>query len=238
MPYANFRLLRAPRSLVAAAGMLTNPAAAFGRLKVQPAWFPPLLFASVFSVGVNLYVLGRIGLVRMMRAAIEANAAFDSEQALHAALARKNMILSIQSISTAAGTVLTAVAAAVFLWLVLAAAGEETPFRRVLAVVAHVTMLAAVLKGSMLALTVTVMGDSATLDLRNPLATNLAFVLRPDSPTAQRLLASLDLIVMMQLALLALGLAKISDRLSLKKSWLLVAVPWGGYVVATSFLPI
>lgn len=235
---ANFRLPRAPRSLGVAAGMFTGPAAALERLREQPIWFPPLLLASLFSVGVNLYVLARIGLARMMRAAIEASAAFDPDQALQAALARKNMIVSIQSISTAAGTFLTALAVAGFLWLVLTAAGEDAAFRKVLAVVSHVTMLAAVLKGSMLAVAVTAMGDAATIDLRNPLATNLAFFLRPHSSAAQRLLASLDLIVMMQLALLAFGLAKISGRMSLKKSCFLVAAPWGGYIVATAFLPI
>ena len=116
--------------------------------------------------------------------------------------------------------------------------GKEVQLRKLLAVVANATMLTAVLKQSMLALTATVMQNTAALDLRNPLATNLAFVLRPASPLAYRLLASLDVIVLLNMFLLVVGLTLVSDRLSTRAAGLVVVIPWVVYTLTSSLLPL
>ena len=89
----------------------------------------------------------------------------------------------------------------------------------------------------MLAFTATVIRNSENLDLRNPLATNLAFFLHPESPITYRLLASLDLITISKMCLIAFGLSKVSDRLSLRAACVVVLVPWGVYAGVSLFLP-
>jgi hypothetical protein len=146
-------------------------------------------------------------------------------------------MLFFQGLSTFAGTFLTAFVVAKVLWLILEVIGEDLSFKSVLAVVAHVTMLMVIIRQSMLALSATVMPNLENLDLRNPLATNLAFFLHPHSPVIFRLLSSLDLITLANIWLLALGLSRMSGRLSMRAACVLVAVPWTVYVGASLLLP-
>ena len=79
--------------------------------------------------------------------------------------------------------------------------------------------------------------EPAGLDLRNPLATNPAFFYRAGSPVVQRLLSSLDLVTLLQISLISLGLSRITTRLSFRKAFALVMIPWGIYTAATVLLP-
>jgi len=108
----------------------------------------------------------------------------------------------------------------------------------VLSVVAHATLLTAVLKGSMLALTATLMRDMSGFDLRCPLATNPAFFVRPDSPVAFRCLAALDALVLVQIAMIALGLSKVAEGLTFRAALLLVLAPWVVYTGISVLLPL
>ena len=217
--------------------MFFGPSAALCSLKERPHWLCALLIAAGWSVAVNFYVVGRIGFARLLSVAVQANATIDPQTVLQNALERKTMIFAVQGISTFLGTFVTALIVAKVLWLVATVIGVDLHFRRVLAVVAHVAMLVSVVRESMLALTVTAMRNLDNFDMRNPLATNLAFFFRPDSPVVFRLLASLDILTLANVFLLALGLSKVSDDLSLRKAGLLVAVPWGFYVVGSALLP-
>jgi len=222
---------------LAFSGIFSNPAATFLSLKGRPRWFFPLLIAAVYSVVVNFYVIQRIGFMRLLNATVQTASAIDAQAVLETALERKAQILLFQGLSTFASIFFTAFVVAKVLWLILEVIGEDLPFKRVLAVVAHATMLMVIIRESMLAFTATVMRNPENLDLRNPLATNLAFFLHPGSPFIYRLLASLDLITISKICLLALGLSKVSDRLSLRTACVAVLVPWGVYVGASLLLP-
>jgi hypothetical protein len=76
-----------------------------------------------------------------------------------------------------------------------------------------------------------------TFDLRNPLATNLAFFLRPSSPVALRILSALDVITLVTIVLLIVGLTKVCDRLSARAALMVVVIPWMAYVGATLLIP-
>ncbi len=182
-------------------------------------------------------VLGGGQLLRHPAHRLRNAAALDAEAVLESALERQAQILFFQGLSTFAGVAVAALLSAKVLWLVLEVKGDDLPFRKVLAVVAHVTMLTAVVRQSMLALTVTLMRDPARLDLHNPLATNLAFYLRPADPTVFRLLAAADLLTLAKICLVALGLSAVSDRLSFRAALLVVLVPWGAYVGLSLALP-
>jgi hypothetical protein len=217
--------------------MFSNPVAALGRLSENPSWFLPLLLAAVWSVAVNFYLVRRIGFVRLMSSTLQANAAFDRNAVIETALAHRAQILTIQWLLTFAGTFLTALVVAKVLWLVLTVVGKDVPFRSMLAVVAHVTMLTVVVKQSMLALTATVIGNLDNLNLRNPLATNPAFFFDLASPVAVRVLTSLDVITLANILLLALGLTRVVHGLSFRAACIVVTVPWGAFIGATLLLP-
>jgi len=217
--------------------MFSSPAATLDSLRGQPRWVLPLLLAATYSVAVNFYVVRRVGLVRLMGAALRVNAAIDPQAVLENTVAHKSEILFFQGLATFAGTLVTAFVVAKVLWLILTVIGQDVLFKKVLAVVAHVTMLTVVIRESMLALTATVMRNLDNLDLRNPLATNVAFFLRPKSPIVSGLLGSLDLITFANIFLLALGLSKVSDRLSFRTACILVIIPWGVYIGASLLLP-
>jgi hypothetical protein len=135
------------------------------------------------------------------------------------------------------GTFFTALVVAKVLWLILILIGEEISYKRVLAMGAHISMLTIVVRESMTSLTVIAMRDLDGLNLQNPLATNLAFFMSPVSPTIFRLLRSVDLISFANLFLLALGMSKLSSRLSIRRAYSLVVIRWGIYVAFSLFLP-
>ena len=222
---------------LALGSMFSSPAAALDSLRGRPRWFYPLLLAATWSVAVNLYVIQRIGLKRLMGAALQANAALDPQAVLESALAHRTEILFFQGLATFAGTFVTALVVAKVLWLIITVIGRDVLFKKVMAVVAHVTMLTVVIRESMLAFTATVMPNLDNLDIRNPLATNLAFFLHPKSPVVFRLLSSLDLVTLANIFLLALGLSKVTSRLSFRSACILVIVPWGVYTGASLLLP-
>jgi hypothetical protein len=172
-----------------------------------------------------------------MTAALQSNAAIDPQTALQNALGHQGQILLYQALSTFAGTFLTASVVARVLWLLLIVVGQDVVFRKVFAVVAHASLLTTVIRNSMLALTTTLMRDLDSLDLRNPLATNLAFFLHPHSATAARILSSLDLLTLANLYLLAAGLTRVSQRLSPRVAAALVVVPWLLWVGASLLMP-
>jgi hypothetical protein len=217
--------------------MFSRPAATLDSLREQPRWFYPLLVAAVYSAAVNFYVIWRIGLQRLMNASLQANVSVDPQAVLESALAHKTMILFSQGLASFAGTFVTAFVVAKVLWLILTVIGQDLYFRKVLAVVAHVTMLTVVIRQSMLAVTATVIPSLDNLDIRNPLATNLAFFLHPKSPLLFRLLSSFDLITFTNILLLGLGLNRVSNRLSFRTACILVLVPWGVYTGASLLMP-
>jgi hypothetical protein len=230
MPFPGFQPL-------AFGSMFSNPATTLVSLRERPQWFYPLLLAAGYSVAVNCYVIQRIGFMRLFSATLQATGTIDVQAVMETALAHRVQILILQGLSTFASTFLTAFVVATVFWLILEVIGEDVPFKRVLAVVAHVTVLMTVVRESMLALTAAVMQHQENLDLRNPLATNLAFFLHPSSPVVSHLLASLDLVTLAKIYLLALGLSKVSSRLSFRTACILVIVPWGAYLGASLLLP-
>ncbi len=216
--------------------MFATPVQALASLRERPRWLFPIVFSASFSVAVNFYVIRHVGLARLVSASVKANAVIDAEAAMQNVLAHQNVILSVQALSTFASSFLTALVIAKVLWLLLILFGHDLVFKHILAVVAHANMIPVIIRESMLGLTATIIRDSSTFDMRNPLATNLAFFFRPDSPAAFRMLASLDVITFLNMYLLAVGLTKVCAHLSPRGAALTVIIPWAVYVGATAFI--
>ena len=221
----------------AVANMFISPLETLGSLRERPQWLIALLIVATYSVLVNFYVIQRVGLERLMTAALQSAAAIDPQTALQNALGHQTRILFFQGLSTFVGVFVTAFVVARVLWLLLIVAGKDVVFKKVFAVVAFASLFTNVIRESMLALTTTMIRDLDRLDLRNPLATNLAFYLHPSGAIATRILMSVDVLTIANLFLLAFGLAKVCDRLSPRVAAAVVVVPWLVWVGASLLMP-
>lgn len=217
--------------------MFTRPLATLDLLRDRPRWIAPLLLASAYVTAVNYYVLTRFGLERVVAAVVRANSSVDPRLLTETMLAHRERILLMQAVAAFAGSILTAFFAALFLWLTVLVAGGESRFKCVLSVVVHVGLLVSLAEYSMVVVVVTLDGSPNTLNLRNLLATNPAFFLRPESGAVFRLLTALDIISLARLGLLATGLSRVTTGISRFATTMAVFAPWCIYVAASTAIP-
>jgi hypothetical protein len=134
------------------------------------------------------------------------------------------------------GAFATSALIALILWLLVMLVGGDAVFKKVLALTAHVALFTAAVRETMLAVTVTLNGDLNSFDFNNPLATNLAFFVHSSSRFTARIFSALDIVTIATVVLLALGLTKVSKRVSPTAAWLVVIIPWALFVIgAASF---
>jgi hypothetical protein len=218
--------------------MFTSPLATLYSLREQPQWLYPALFSAIVTVAANLYVIRRIGLARLIEAALEAKAIIDPQGAIQFVLAHQDRILCFQSASIFVNVFVLVLVTAKVLWLLLTLFGYDISFKKILAIVTHANMPPAIIRSCMTALTAAVIRDVRTLDLKNPLATNIAFFLQPTSSAAFRILSSLDAITLLNIGLLIIGLTRVCSNLSARSASLMVLIPWTIYIGATLLLPL
>jgi len=218
--------------------MFTNPSTTFASLRAKPKWFYPTAFSALASVACNYYVIHRIGLARIVESALDGKHVVDPQGAIQNVLSHRGIVLAVQSASIFINVFVIALVTATVLWLLLTACGHDISLRKALSVVAHANMLSVVIKSSMIVLTIAALRDVSAFDLRNPLATNMAFFLKPSSPEAFHILVSLDAIKIMNLALLIIGFSRICQALSTGRAALLVLIPWVIYRAISFYVPL
>ena len=218
--------------------MFSRPVATLESLREQPRWFFPTLLSALISAAVNLYLIKRVGLSSLINAVAQTETAFNQEALAQNALAHSGQILFFQSAATFFSLFLIALLTAKVLWLLITLFGYDLPFKKTLAVVAHANMLSVILREGMIALAATIIQNPGALDLKNPLATNAAFFLRPTSSVLSRILVSLDLITLLNIGLLVIGLTKVAPKLSLRAASMTVVIPWVTFVGATLLIPV
>ena len=196
-----------------------SPLATLNSLSRRPRWLFPLLLAGGYSTAVSYYVIARLGFVRLIAKTVQASPQLDPDTVVQNALAHQTQIMLFQSISTFLGAFATASLIALILWLVVLLVGGDVVYKNVLSVSAHVALFTTVVRQTMLAVTVTVNNDLDSFDFNNPLATNVAFFVHTSSKFAARILSSLDIVTITTVVLLALGLSKVSKRLSPTAAW-------------------
>ena len=201
-----------------------------------PRWFIPLALAAVSSAAVDHYVSRRIGFEYLVLAAAKSTGTLDPDGMVHNALAHKTQILAIQSVGSFLGVFVTAAILALILWLLVLCVGGEVTYKRVLAVLAHVSLVYVGARQSMLALAVSLNQDPAALDLRNPLATNIGYFVHSSSPITARIFSSLDLLTLTAEILVVLGLTRVSRGLSRAAACAIVFIPWGLYVAGRAWM--
>jgi len=213
--------------------MFVQPLSTLDSLRERPRWFYPALISGIVSGAVNLYVIQRIGLVRLIEMTANAKAMIDPQVILRNALEHTIQILCFQALSMLASSLFVALATATVLWLLLTLCGYDMTLKQGLAVVAHVNLLTVFLRECMMMLTASFIHDPNQFDINNPLATNPAFFLKPASPVVVKLVGSLDVITFINIALLIIGLTKVCRKLPVRTASALVVIPWTVYIGMT-----
>lgn len=127
------------------------------------------------------------------------------------------------------------VAGALLLGLVMT--GSQSTFGKVFSVTSHVFFAYSVVSTVLVLAVVLLAPDPTEIDVQNPIQSNLAFLFdREDSTFLHSVATSIDLLSLYAIGLLALGLSKISARLSLGGGLALVGGFWLLYVLAKSSL--
>jgi hypothetical protein len=131
------------------------------------------------------------------------------------------------------------VAPVVFLFLIAALimllvhlTGSETSYKKLLGVTSH-TLFFQSLVGMVLTLLVySLASDPKSIDIENPLYTNLGhLVSAKESPVIYKLASSVDIVVWYVIYLLGLGTATVSAKMKVAKGVILVATLYGIYVL-------
>jgi hypothetical protein len=225
------------RKPVSFLSMFISPLATFDSLRDRPRWFFPVLLSAIVSGAANFYIIQRIGLIRLIKTASQSNRMIDPQIAVQNVLDHQNRIFAIQAVSVFVNVFVIALMTAVVFWLLLTILGHNISFKKSLAAVSHANMLPIIVRGCMTALAAAIIQDAGALNLRNPLATNIAFFLRPSSPVALRLLTSLDAITFANAILLAMGLKRVCPQLSVRAALAVVFICWAAYIGVKLFVP-
>ena len=218
--------------------MFASPLSTFDSLRERPRWFFPVLFSAIVSAAANFYIVQRIGLTQLIKTASQSNYIIDPQAAIQNVLEHQSRILAIQAASVFVNVFVIALVIAMVFWLLLVILGYDISFKKSLAAVSHANMLPMVVRGCMVALTAAVIQDAGALNLKNPLATNMGFFLRPSSPVALRLLTSLDAITFANATLLTMGFTRVCPPLSVKAASAMVFICWAVYIGVKLFLPL
>jgi hypothetical protein len=220
--------------------MFLSPLSTLESFRENPRWLLPILISAFVSACANFYVIQRIGLAHLVDAISRNKAVIDPQGAMDNALAHQNQIFFIQAIIAFAGPILIVLAIAAVVWLLLVLFGYNIEWKQTFAVAAYANMLSTVLQQGMIALTVTWIADTGKFDMNNPLATNIAFFLKPLSPAAFRALSALDAITFMNMVLLIIGLTRVCSSLSKGKASMIIGIPWmiytGGMLVVPALI--
>lgn len=223
-------------------GIFFEPTGAFQQINLAPSWVLPLLLAIIISGVGWVAIVNRIGLETLMRLQIEGTSRAEEmsqaqiEETAEQA-ANSPLIQFMMYTSATVGPVLIALIAALVLLLGLYLLGGETNFKKVFSVAAHTFFFYYMVYTGLTIIVALLISEPETLDLHNPIYTNLAFLFdRKESPVAYAAASSIDLVSFYHIYLLSLGLSIVSQKVSYRGCLGVVLVVWGIYVGAKTGL--
>lgn len=216
-------------------GVLFSPKATFEDIVRKPSWILPIVLLTVFSIGVSVAINQRINWREFMSQQIE-----KSPQGAQLSAEQKDQRIEggakISPIFTycigVLGPVIFALVVALVMWGAYnLLAGADTNFETSFAITTHAALTGLV--SSLLFILILYLKPYGTVDLENPVATNLAAILPDDA--AKWLVAlckSIDIFTFWTLILLAIGFAATNPKkLRGSKAFSIAFSVWAVYVV-------
>jgi Yip1 domain len=216
-------------------GAFFSPKATFEDIARKPGWALPLLLLTLFSIGVSFAINQRVNWREFMTQQIEKNpqtasmSAEDKERRIEGG-AKFSPILTW--VIGACGPIFFTLVVALVMWGAYSLlGGANTNFGTSFAITSHAALTGLV--SSVLFVLVLYLKPPGTVDMENPVATNLAAVLPDDSAKwLVALLKSIDIFTFWTLILLAIGFATTNPKkLKGGKAFTIAFSVWAVYVV-------
>jgi hypothetical protein len=222
---------------------LVAPGRGLARAAARRRLLAPLLVATAASLAYAAVAAPRVDVSAPVMRRLDEEARRAPDQPEPTAHQREEAVATARKVaavagwaSGAAGPTLAALAAAVFLWLGFRVAGTSPAFRPTLAVVAHA--LLPIWLARLLAIPALVRHAPVPAeDLGRLLPSSLGALLPAGAPPAAAAAAgAVDLFALWALALVALGMARVSGA-SRARAFAVTAVLWAAYVVILKVAP-
>lgn len=220
-------------------GVFTAPEATFQSIAEAPHFILCWVLQIVVGGAYFWYLLHRLGAVELARQSLEQSGrarALDPATMQTSINATAHFFAYMPYISAVMVIMAALALAAIFLGVANLLLGFETRFKGVLAVTVH-AMLPQALLAALSALVLALMSDPRAFHYVNPLGSNLGFFLNQATTPAFIYTFALhfDLFALWTVALLALGLAKLSGRpRKFASSFGAVFALWMFYIIVAS----
>jgi hypothetical protein len=216
-------------------GVLFSPGKTFEDIVRKPSWVIPIVITTLLSIVVSVAINQRMNWREFMSQQIE-----KSPRAAQLTQAQKDQQIEggakitpiVTYVIGACGPILGVLIIGLIMWGAFSLlGGASTNFSTALAITSHAFMTSVV--SSPLFLLILYLKDPGTIDLENPIATNIAAILPEDS--AKWLVAlckSFDVFTFWTLILLAIGFAATTPRkLKGSKPFVVAFSVWAMWVV-------
>ncbi|HWW18202.1 MAG TPA: YIP1 family protein [Candidatus Saccharimonadales bacterium] len=216
-------------------GVFFSPKATFEDIVRKPSWVLPIVLLTLFSIGVSFAINQRINWREFMVQQIE-----KSPQAANMSAEQKEQRIEggakfspiVTWVIGVCGPIVFALVVALVMWGAYnLLGGANTNFGTSFAITSHAALTGLV--SSLLFILVLYLKAPGTVDMENPVATNLAPVLPDDSAKwLVALLKSIDIFTFWTLILLAIGFATTNPKkLKGSKAFTIAFSVWAVYVV-------
>jgi hypothetical protein len=217
------------------AGVFMEPGKAFADIAARPTgwWLPMALLILTSIVFVYCYTQ-RVGWERMMRHEFETNTRTQNMPADQREKAMEQAV-KFASISGFVGPAVAvplgmAIIAGVLMLMMNSVMGGQTSYKQSLAVVAYASLTGLV--SGVLGIIVMYIKSPDDFDIRNPLAFNGGAFVSPDAAKWITALAtSFDLFTFWTIALMAVGFAATTRKLTWSKAFTGIVVMWAVWVL-------
>ena len=215
-------------------GVFFSPKATFEDIVRKPSWVVPVVLLTLLSIGVSFAINQRINWREFMTQQIEKSSqsanmsAEQKEQRIEGGAKFSPIVTWVIGVC---GPILFTLVVALVMWGAYnLLGGANTNFGTSFAITAHAALTGLV--NSLLFILVLYLKPPGTVDLENPVATNLAVFLPDDSAKwLMKLLNSIDIISFWTLILLAIGFAATNPKkLRGSKAFTIAFSVWAIYV--------
>ncbi len=216
-------------------GVFFSPKATFEDIVRKPSWVLPVVLLTLFSIGVTIVINQRVDWRQFMSQQIEKNprsANLSAEQKEQQIEGGAKFTPIVTWVIGLCGPILFALVVALAMWGAYnLLAGANTNFGTSFAITSHAALTGLV--SSLLFILVLYLKPPGTVDMDNPVATNLAVLLPDDSAKwLIALLKSIDVFTFWTLILLAIGFATTNPKkLKGSKAFMIAFSVWAVYVV-------
>ena len=222
-------------------GVFLEPSRTFEEINLRWNWLLPMLAVIALSFLTTSVLVNSIGQETIIRQQLSQNPRIQElprerqeemisdalESSLTQALFYAGPLFSFLPMLIVAGA----------LMLGLLIAGSQSGFGKIFSVTCHVFFAYSVISTALALAVVLLAPDPTEIDIQNPIQSNLAFLFnREESTFLHSFATSIDLLSFYAIGLLALGLSKISARLSFAGGLAIVGGFWLAYVLAKSGL--